>query len=157
MLIKKVAYWGAGFACGSAIFLVGAYVVNGFSINRIHPAHIKAGIRWDLHNIYLACRGYWSDTNPANACNEDIYSLTTYGFIQSANLVVWGKGGNQYDFNLKGKSRELDFVYSLEVKTVKSQSQDAPWKRDNIRQLENAELESALAEFNKLEGNNKTH
>ena len=71
-------------------------------------------------------------------------------------MVIWGKSGNQYDFNLKGKSRELDFVYSLDVKTVKAKYQDAPWKRDNIRQLENAELESALAEFNKLKGHNKT-
>ena len=150
MLIKKVAYWGAGFACGSVIFLIGAYVKNGFSITRIHPNYIHAGVRNDLENIYVACLGYWEDTNPTNACNVDIVSGTTYGYTQYPHVVIWGKGGNQYDFNLKGKIRELDDrVYNLEVKTIKGEPLDFQlW--DKIKPLENEELESALAEFNKL-------
>jgi len=85
----------------------------------------------------------------------DIASRTSYGYFQHPDIAIWGEGGNQYDFNLKGKSRQLDSVFSLEVKTIKGEPRDFQmWEK--IRQLESEELESALAEFNKLEHDNQT-
>jgi hypothetical protein len=108
----------------------------------------------NLDNLFHTCMAYWEDTNPANTCNEDIYSLTTYGYIQSSHVVIWGKGGNKYDFNLKAKSLHAYGVYSLTIKTIKAESKDDQVNMD-IKRLINEELESALAEFNKLEGNKR--
>ena len=151
MFIKKLAYWGAGLACSFIIFFVGVIVADSLYVSPHYTAQMHSDTRSNLHNLHMACRQYWEDTNPTNACNEDMYSLTSYGYIQSSHVVIWGKGGNQYDYNLKAKSLHADGVFSLEVKTVKGES----W--DKVRRLEDEELKSALADFNKLEGNKKKH
>ena len=137
------------------MFLVGAYVVNGFSFNHIRPEYYRASVRNDLQNVYVACRAYWADTNSANICNVDNVAFqTAYGYLPSPNVAIWGKGGNLYDFNLKEKSRKADGVYSLTIKTIKAESKVDQVKMD-IRRLENEELDSALIEMNKQLGLNK--
>ena len=155
MLIKKIAYWGAGLACSGVIFLVGVIVADSLYVSPHYTAQIHSNIKSHFGNIYLACMAYWKDTNPANACNVDIVSGTTYSYIQDADITIWGEGGNQYDFNLKGKSRQRDSVFSLEVKTIKGKPLDFQF-HEKIRRLKNKELESALAEFNKLKDHDKT-
>ncbi len=54
----------------------------------------------NLHNIFLACKAYWAESGSASSCNVDIASRTTYGYIQSADVVVAGKGGNEQNFNI---------------------------------------------------------
>ncbi len=145
MFLKKIAYWGAGFACGILIYVIGWFVDNNYSFytNRPHPG-LASEVRSNLLNIYLACKAYWAETEPANACDLRIASLTTYGYIQSRDVVIWGEYGNANDFSVKGKHHKLNRVFKLEHKEIV------------IRDLAKKELESALAEFNKLEGNNKT-
>ena len=52
----------------------------------------------NLHNVFLACKAYWADSGSANACNADIYNLTTYGYIQSSKVVVAVKVGDEQNF-----------------------------------------------------------
>jgi len=110
------------------LVLIAVLYVKFNNENRLSPRHMRAQVNADLHNLYLACRQYWADTNPANACTADIYSSTAYGYIPAPHVVKWGKGGNQYDFNLKAKSLEADGVYLLEVKTDPKEPQDAQGK-----------------------------
>ena len=152
MFLKKTAYWGAGFVCVILIYVYGSIFERGYSF-RTKGLNLDREIKSDLHNLHMSCYAYWKDTNPANACNVDIASRTTYGYIQSRHVVIWGRGGNQYDFNLKGKSPKADGVYSLENKTIKADSKEDQWAMD-IRRLEGEELESSLIEMNKLNGLN---
>ena len=143
MFLKKIPYWLAGFACGIFIFVALFFVTNDYSFSTKGYNLADIDVKPNLHNIYLGCKAYWTETKPTNACNVKIASLTTYGYIQSSNVVIWGDGGTAADFSVKGKSREGKKVYTLEHKAI-------------IRELEEKELESALAEMNKLKGHNKT-
>ncbi|MEE8268527.1 MAG: prepilin-type N-terminal cleavage/methylation domain-containing protein, partial [Nitrospinaceae bacterium] len=42
----------------------------------------------NLHNIYLACKAYWADEGSAATCVNNYYTLTTYGYIQSADVSI---------------------------------------------------------------------
>ena len=46
----------------------------------------------NLHNVYLACKSYWSDQGPDQSCNREIASATTYGYIQSQEVKIHGSG-----------------------------------------------------------------
>jgi hypothetical protein len=68
-------------------------------------------VKNNLRNLYFACKSYWADTDPANACDLRIASLTTYGYIQSTDVVIWGEYGNANDFSVKGKHHRLNRVF----------------------------------------------
>ena len=59
---------------------------------------INSDSKSNLHNIYLACKAYWQDHSPDNSCNVEIALQTTYGYIQSANVVVRA-GGSEREFH----------------------------------------------------------
>ena len=42
----------------------------------------------DLHNIYLACKAYWSDTGSDQSCSETEAGGANYGFTQSPGVTV---------------------------------------------------------------------
>lgn len=132
-----MAFGGAGFTCGVLIFVGMFFVSNNYSFytNRPNPA-IAADVKSNLHYIYLACKAYWAETQATNPCNVDIASLSAYGYIPSSNVVVWGGGGTTSDFRINGKSRLSNKVYQLGPGEI-------------IRELENKELESAMAAMNK--------
>ena len=46
----------------------------------------------NLHNVYLACKAYWADNGSADPCVAASYTATTYGYIQSADVSVFGSG-----------------------------------------------------------------
>ena len=143
MFLTKIPYWLAGFACGILIFVIGFFITNDYSFSTKGYNRADLDIKPNLHNIYLACKAYWAETKPTNACNVKIASLTTYGYMQSSNVVIWGDGGTAADFSVKGKSRLGEKVYSLE-------------NRVTIRELEEKELGSALAEMNQQTSPKKT-
>ena len=156
MLLKKIAYWGAGFAC-SIVIIVGFLVASKLS----SPAYKtkiqlkKSKIKVQLHWMYMACEDYWVATNPANTCKVDILdSQTTYNYIQSPNIIIWGESGGKSNFSVKGGSREVDSVYNLESHSVVTESNGTQIDV-TFRELQDEELESALIEMNKLKGNNK--
>ena len=48
----------------------------------------------DLHNIYLACKAYWSDTGSDQSCSETEAGGANYGFAPSPSVTVQA-GGNE--------------------------------------------------------------
>ena len=46
----------------------------------------------NLHNVYLACKAYWADSGSLASCDSSQYTLTTYGYIQSADVSITGTG-----------------------------------------------------------------
>jgi hypothetical protein len=136
MFLTKIPYWLAGFACGILIFIALFFITNDYSFYTKRHNLADINTKPNLHYIYLACKAYWAETKPTNACNVKIASLTTYGYIQSSDVVIWGDGGTATDFSVKGKSRLGEKVYTLENKVT-------------IRELKEKELESALAEMKK--------
>lgn len=150
MLLKKIAYWGAGFAC-SIVIIVGFL----FASNLSSPAYRakiqfkKSMIKGELYSMHLACKDYWAATNPANTCKVDFDLQTTYNYIQSPNIIIWGESGGKSNFSVKGGSREVDSVYKLESHSIVT-GPNSNQIDVTFRELRGKELESALAEMNKL-------
>ena len=46
----------------------------------------------DLHNIYLACKAYWSDTGSDQSCSETEAGGANYGFAPSPGVTVSASG-----------------------------------------------------------------
>ena len=46
----------------------------------------------DLHNIYLACKAYWSDNGSDQSCNQGVASGPNYGFAPSPGVTVSASG-----------------------------------------------------------------
>lgn len=46
----------------------------------------------NLHNLYLACKAYWSDHGPDQSCDRQIASGTTYGYLQSRDVRIEATG-----------------------------------------------------------------
>ena len=46
-----------------------------------------------LHNVYLACKGYWTDNGSGNSCTVAIASGTAYGYIQTPTVNITVSGG----------------------------------------------------------------
>ncbi len=42
----------------------------------------------NLHNLYLSCNAYWTDTSSTNSCDLAKASEATYGYIQSSKMTV---------------------------------------------------------------------
>ena len=51
-----------------------------------------------LHNIYLACKGYWTDNGSGNNCTVPVASGSAYGYIQTTNIDITSSGG-ETDFS----------------------------------------------------------
>jgi prepilin-type N-terminal cleavage/methylation domain-containing protein len=56
--------------------------------SRAYDSDAKA----NLHNVYLACKAYWADSGSQATCDSAQYTLTTYGYIQSAAVSITGTG-----------------------------------------------------------------
>ena len=63
--------------------------------SRAYDSDTKA----NLHNIYLACKAYWADSGSQSTCDSSQYTLTTYGYIQSAGVSLTGVTGVETSFN----------------------------------------------------------
>ncbi len=51
---------------------------------RAYNSNAKA----DLHNIYLACKAYWSDNTSSTACSTTAITAASYGYTQGTDLTV---------------------------------------------------------------------
>ena len=56
----------------------------------------------DLHNIYLACKAYWSDTGSDQSCSETEAGGANYGFAPSPGVTV-SANGNETDWSATAK------------------------------------------------------
>ena len=46
----------------------------------------------NLHNLYLACKGYWTEMGSGQTCTIPIAKTTSYGYMQGANITISGTG-----------------------------------------------------------------
>jgi len=67
----------------------------------------------NLHNVYLACKAYWADSGSQATCNSAQYTLTTYGYIQSAAVSIVGVGV-ETSFNGTAQNTNSTNSYSVD-------------------------------------------
>ena len=67
----------------------------------------------NLHNVYLACKAYWADSGSQATCNSAQYTLTTYGYIQSAAVSIIGVGV-ETSFNGTAQNTNSTNSYSID-------------------------------------------
>ena len=56
----------------------------------------------DLHNIYLACKAYWSDSGSDQSCSTTEAGGANYGFAPSPGVTV-NASGNETDWSATAK------------------------------------------------------
>ncbi len=49
-------------------------------------------VKSHLHNIFLACKSYWSDEGSASDCTAPIASGTAYGYTQTSKITIAASG-----------------------------------------------------------------
>jgi type IV pilus assembly protein PilA len=67
----------------------------------------------NLHNIYIACKAYWGDSGSNADCTSTYYTMTTYGYIQSADVSV-NASGVDWAFNALAQNTNSTNSYSLD-------------------------------------------
>ena len=77
--------------------------------SRAYDSDAKA----NLHNVYLACKAYWADSGSQATCNSAQYTLTTYGYIQSAAVSIVGVGV-ETSFNGTAQNTNSTNSYSID-------------------------------------------
>ncbi len=77
--------------------------------SRAYDSDAKA----NLHNVYLACKAYWADSGSQATCNSAQYTLTTYGYIQSAAVSIVGVGV-ETSFNGTAQNTNSTNSYSVD-------------------------------------------
>ncbi len=53
---------------------------------------LNSDAKANLHNVYLACKGYWTDSGSGNNCTIPIASSTAYGYMQSTKISISASG-----------------------------------------------------------------
>ena len=56
----------------------------------------------DLHNIYLACKAYWSDNGSSADCTDELAGGANYGFAPSPGVTV-SASGNETSWSATAK------------------------------------------------------
>lgn len=97
--------WTAGLAGVVTLVFLSGYAFIGSTRHTVgitqEPIVHKTSGRYDLdtksnlHNVYLACKAYWSDHGPDQSCNREIASGTTYGYVQSSAVRIQATGGEE--------------------------------------------------------------
>ena len=66
----------------------------------------------DLHNIYLACKAYWSDTGSDASCSETEAGGANYGFAPSPGVTV-SASGNETGWSGTGKHTSSETTFTM--------------------------------------------
>ena len=120
---------------GTLIVLViasGDAVTAGHNGRRAYDSDTKA----NLHNIYLACKAYWADSGSSKGCNDDVFTLTTYGYIQSSGVLLGDGGGHELNFSIMAKSKNSENAYkinSLGTITRKENKHGEDWEGNPVQ------------------------
>ena len=82
------------------IGILAAIAIPQFSAykNRAYQSDAKG----NLHNIFLACKAYWSDNTGSDSCTTAIATQTSYGWVSSANVTVAFTDGTESAFSATG-------------------------------------------------------
>ena len=78
------------------IGILAAIAIPQFSAykNRAYQSDAKAA----LHNLYLACKAYWSDNAGTNACTTALVTPAAFGYAKSTAVTVT-PSGSESDFS----------------------------------------------------------
>ena len=66
----------------------------------------------DLHNIYLACKAYWSDTGSDQSCSETEAGGANYGFAPSPGVTV-SASGNETGWSATAKHASSNATFTM--------------------------------------------
>ena len=70
----------------------------------------------NLHNIYLACKAYWTDNSGSAPCSIDIAKQEPYSFNVSTNVVVTIIPGKdiETDFEATAKHNTSNTTFTID-------------------------------------------
>jgi type IV pilus assembly protein PilA len=74
-------------------------------------------IKSHLHNIYLACKGYWNDEGSASNCTVPVTSATAYGYTQTTKITIVASGG---EITFAGTASHADSTNTFSIDSVGS-------------------------------------
>ena len=82
------------------IGILAAIAIPQFSAykNRAYQSDAKG----NLHNVFLACKAYWSDNTGSDSCTTAIATQTSYGWVSSANVTIAFTDGTESAFSATG-------------------------------------------------------
>ena len=66
----------------------------------------------DLHNLYLACKAYWSDSGSDQSCNLAEASGANYGFAPSPGVTV-SAAGNETGWSATAKHASSSSTFTM--------------------------------------------
>ena len=66
----------------------------------------------DLHNIFLACKAYWSDTGSDQSCSETEAGGANYGFAPSPGVTV-SASGNETGWSATAKHASSSATFTM--------------------------------------------
>ena len=66
----------------------------------------------DLHNIYLACKAYWSDNGSDQSCTTSVASGANYGFAPSPSVTVTASG-NETGWSATAKHASSSTTFTM--------------------------------------------
>ena len=66
----------------------------------------------DLHNIYLACKAYWSDSGSDASCTETEAGGANYGFAPSPGVTI-SASGNETGWSSTGKHASSETTFTM--------------------------------------------
>ena len=67
----------------------------------------------NLHNVFLACKSYWADTNPESDCTVDIVTQASYGYSQSTDVEVIINDWKENSFAATASHAQSENVYLM--------------------------------------------
>ena len=82
------------------IGILAAIAIPQFSAykNRAYQSDAKG----NLHNIFLACKAYWSDNTGSDICTTAIATQASYGWVSSANVTIAFSDATESAFSATG-------------------------------------------------------
>ena len=66
----------------------------------------------DLHNLYLACKAYWSDDGSDQSCTTSIASGANYGFSPSPSVTP-NSSGNETGWSATAKHASSGSTFTM--------------------------------------------
>ena len=66
----------------------------------------------DLHNLYLACKAYWSDNGSDQCCTTSVASGANYGFAPSPGVTV-SASGNETSWSATAKHASSSQTFTM--------------------------------------------
>ena len=90
----------------------------------------------NLHNIFLACKAYWTDQGPEDSyslaiCTLDIIKNPNYGFVQSSDVMIAMEPNNEESFSAFAYHKENKKVWTIDANGIVEQSPSKPKKHRN--------------------------